>query len=308
MSSLEIQTQPVQGIERCVVVHLNGTLDQPTLEAFLSSLKSALGEGSTRCILDMQQVGYANSTALGALVTQADAFREAGGEFVLLNPQPKVNLVIEMLGLNAMFPIFSSMEEARAHFAAPSSRPAALGRGSEAAAGAAPAATASFPLRAECIGCGMLLEFSQPSRFRCPHCGSVYVVDDAGRVTGSRPRGGHPIELSLPCQPQALRALQSFIGALPAWPGYSDEERAGLEQAIGEICDAIHQKAYEGNGQATFHLLVVCRDDELAIRIADHGKPLDASAFPRAAAYMSEFEHRPHPARGNFLKMAKRPG
>jgi len=57
---------------------------------------------------------------------------------------------------------------------------------------------------------------------------------------------------------------------------------------------------------ATFQVLLLCRERELALRVADHGQPLDAAAFPAAAAYMTDFEHRPHPTRGNLLKMAKR--
>jgi anti-sigma B factor antagonist len=301
MSNLEIQTEAIQGVPKAVVVHIRGALDQPTLETFLSTLKSLINEGNARVVLDMQGVTYANSTALGALVTQADAFRDAGGELLLVNPQPKVNLVIEMLGLNTVLPILGSLDEARARLAAAPTPPVAAAP--RAAAAPHPAA---FPVRNECSGCGVLLEFAQAGRFRCPHCGTVYAVDQAGRATGTKPRGGQPIEIALTCHPRVLKAFERFIGALPAWDGYTDSERQRLESAIGEVCGAIHQKAYEGSNDARFHLLVVSRDDELALRIADHGKPLDASAFPIASAYMTEFEHRPHPTRGNYLRMLKR--
>lgn len=154
--------------------------------------------------------------------------------------------------------------------------------------------------------CAVTLEFAQAGRYKCPRCSAFYSVDAAGRVTALRPRTGLPVELTLPCQAQALKAFQQFVGALPHWPGYTDLERARLESAIGEVCETIAQKAYEGNRDCVFQVLVLCRDDELALRFADHGKVLSAAAFPIAAQYMSEFEHRAHPAKGNFLKMAKR--
>jgi hypothetical protein len=152
----------------------------------------------------------------------------------------------------------------------------------------------------------VLLEFSQPSHFRCPHCGAVYSVDAAGRVTATKAGGSQPIELTLTCQPQTLDAFQHFVGALPSWSGYSEAERGHLESAIAEVCAAIRQKAYGGDENATFQVLLINRKDELALRLADHGNPLDPSAFPVASDYMTEFEHRPHPTRGNLLKMTKR--
>jgi len=304
MSSLEIQVEPLEGVEKGALVHLEGALDQPTLGAFLSQLKAVLDDGKVRALLDMQGVTYANSTALGALVTQADAFRDAGGQLALLRPQPKVNLVIEMLGLNAVLQIFRSVEEARPYLALAAEPVAAEPQ--EPAGAAPPPQASSFPLRADCCLCGVVLEFSQPGRFRCPHCGAVYAVDGGGRVSGSKPRGGQPLELALTCSPQVLRAFGRFVGALPSWDGYGEEERAGLESAIAEVCQAVCLKAYEGNEQAAFHVLVVCRGDELAVRIADHGKPLASSDFPIASQYMSEFEHRSHPSRGNVVKMTRR--
>jgi len=313
MSSLEVEVEPIEGVEAAAVVRLRGVLDQPTLKSFLSRLEAVRNDGKVRVLLDMEGVSYANSTALGALVTQADAFREGGGELALLNLQPKVHLVIDMLGLSALFRIFTSLEAGRSYLASGAVPSAAV---AEAPAGAAqqepggapraPTQARPFPVRAECIGCRVALEFSQPGHFRCPRCAVVYSVGVNGRVAGSKARGGHAIEFTLNCHPRSLEAFEHFVGALPAWDRYSEDERARLESAVAEVCDAIHQKAYGGDDESTFHVLIVSRRDELALRIADHGEPLEPSAFPIASDYMTEFGHRPHPTRGNLLKMTKR--
>lgn len=316
MSSLDIQVEPLEGVEKGVMVRLDGALDQPTRDTFLNRLKSVLNEGNIRCVLDMQRVTYANSTAIGDLVIQFDLFREAGGELVLLNPQRKVYVIIEMVGVNTVLPIFNTLEEAKRHLLARSAAapaPATVAASSGASAAATPPAVtaqatsgASFPVRADCTGCGVVLEFAQAGRFRCPRCSTIYAVDPAGRAVAGRPRTGLPIEVTLPCQPQALKAFQQMVGALPSWSGYTDLERARLESAIAEVCETIAQKAYEGNRDNVFQVLLLYRDDELALRFADHGRLLSAAAFPVASQYMSEFEHRPHPVRGNFLRMVKR--
>lgn len=313
MSSLDMREEALEGVQGAVIVHLDGALDQPTLSDFLAKLESTRGAGNVKVLLNMEGVSYANSTALGALVTQADAFRDAGGEMVLYSPQPKVELVIDMLGLGALFKVFASTDEARAHIASggtPAHAPAAPAAPPAAAVAApqsaAQPAGATFPVRAECIGCGIALEFAQPSHFRCPRCGTVYSVDDVGRVAGSKSRKATPIEVTMTCDAQALTAFQELVGTLPAWDGYSEAERAQLKAAIGEICAVIRDQAYDGDEQATFHALLLSREGQLALRVADHGKPLTTMAFPLTAAYMTEFEHNPHPSRGNLLKMCKR--
>ncbi len=292
MSSLEIAVEGLQGVAEGALVKLSGQLDQPTLDKFLSELSRVKEQGTKRLVLDMQGVSYANSTALGALVTQADTFREAGGAFALLAPQPKVNLIIEMLGLNAVFPIFNTLEEAVVHLSSSAARPVGAPRAGQ------------FPIRSGCSGCGLVLEFARPGRYRCPHCGFLYRVDESGQLAGARARGGRPIEITVPCEPRVLAAFAEFVAALPAWEGFEADERARLREAIEEVAHVIHQQAYGGNERAAFHALVVCRDEELALRFADYGKPLSADAFPMAASVMRDFEHRPHPARGNYLKMA----
>ncbi len=294
MSSLEIAVESLSGVDDGALVKVTGQLDQPTLDKFLSELGQVRQRGARRVLLDMQGVSYANSTALGALVTQADTFREAGGAFALLAPQPKVNLIIEMLGLNAVFPIFNTLEDAVAHLSSSAARPAQAPRAGE------------FPIRSGCSGCGLVLEFAGPGRYRCPHCGFLYRVDESGQLAGARARGGRPIEMTVPCEPRVLEAFADFVAALPGWEGFDEGERARLREAIEEVVQVIHQQAYGGNDQAAFHALVVCRDEELALRFADHGKPLSADAFPRAASLMGDFEHRPHPTRGNYLKMTLR--
>jgi anti-anti-sigma factor len=313
MSSLEIKVEPLQGMDKGVVVHLGGALDQPTRDEFLNAMRNVLSEGNTRCILDMEHVTYANSTAIGDLVVQLDQFHEKGGGFVLMNLHPKVYSLMEIVGVNSVLPIVKTLAEARAALSAAQAapEPARVVSGAPAAGVAAPSAVPaggapSFPLRSQCVGCGVTLEFAQAGRYRCPHCSSVYAAQPSGQVTGSRARVGHSVELTVPCQPRILRAFQQMVAALPNWKGYTDLERARLEKAMAEICDVIHQRAYDGNTDNTFQVLILCRDEELAFRFADHGKPLSGAAFPLAAQYMTEFEHKARPPKGNVLRMAKR--
>ena len=116
MSSLEIQVELIDGVERGVVVHLIGALDQPTRDGFLSRMSEILAQGSVCGVLDMERLSYVNSVAIGDIAVQYGLFREAGGDLVLLNPQGKVYHIIETVGLNSLLLVVKTMDEARTHF------------------------------------------------------------------------------------------------------------------------------------------------------------------------------------------------
>jgi len=206
MSSLQVRKEPIEGRADAIVLHIGGDLNQLTLDPFLAALQSARDEGSTRVVLNMEGVGYANSTALGALITEADAFRLAGGGLTLLKPQPKVALVIDSLGLRPLFGIFDTVGEAIDHLGGGSTAaemrltcpcgqvltipPHVRGRRARCPScqrefqvpadspSGKPTSDADDKLRFRCT-CGQLLAVARQAagrRFRCPSCKSIAVA------------------------------------------------------------------------------------------------------------------------------------
>ena len=74
------------------------------------------------------------------------------------------------------------------------------------------------------------------------------------------------------------------------------------------------ERAYDGDSNSVFHLLIVPNGTALTIKIADYGKPFDFgsggtiqgdSRFSAVINAMDTVEHRPNPKGGNLLTLIK---
>ena len=94
------------------LVTVTGRLDQsetPILEAALCAL---LEEDHTRLILDLSELSYVNSGGLRCMVTVWRQARKQGGELVLCSLGPRISEVINIVGFDKVFQIYSSRDEA----------------------------------------------------------------------------------------------------------------------------------------------------------------------------------------------------
>lgn len=89
-----------------------GALDARCAQRMAAALGAAAAEGVTAFVLDLEHVRYVNSAGLSALVRAADERAAAGGAILLAAPQPKVKVVLELMGLTGMLPLRRSVERA----------------------------------------------------------------------------------------------------------------------------------------------------------------------------------------------------
>ncbi len=85
---------------------------------------------------------------------------------MLLEIQPKVYEVFQLLGFSQFFNIKENLEEAVAFFAAKSEE----GKGTV------------FPKIFKCPICSKKLKASKAGRFRCSECKTILAIDNAGQV------------------------------------------------------------------------------------------------------------------------------
>jgi anti-sigma B factor antagonist len=109
-----LRRPPVEAVERrngSVVVRLAGELDLYNVAEVSSALADAADEGADRLVVDLAEVSFLDSTALGALVA---AKRElaAGTRLVLAAPGEDVLRALEVSGLAAHFEVRGSVEDA----------------------------------------------------------------------------------------------------------------------------------------------------------------------------------------------------
>lgn len=129
MADLEYAVAHPSDDPQTVAVELSGAIDSTTFSQFQECLAGLEGEGVKRLILDMEKITYVNSTGFSLLIQQADLFAEPGSGLVLIRVHPKVKVVLQMLGLDAFFKIFTNLDDAVASFdvgaPAPAPEPAA---------------------------------------------------------------------------------------------------------------------------------------------------------------------------------------
>ena len=124
MPTLTIQAALLKGsAPRAAIVVLTGGVAVDTLAQFQDTLSKMKKFGVLRFVLDLTNVTFMNSTALGCMVEIADTVTAQGGCVALVNVQPKVQVVLDMLGLNAFFQTFETRDAAYASLGVSASSP-----------------------------------------------------------------------------------------------------------------------------------------------------------------------------------------
>jgi anti-anti-sigma regulatory factor len=132
---MNITISQAQGRVPVSVIQVDGKLDSQTYQDLIVKARDLYEAGTRDVLIDFTKLTYISSAGLVALHTIAlllrgaslpdlehgwasvksiDRGRDAGMQkhIKLLNPQPEVNSVLEMVGFTQMFEIFSDREKA----------------------------------------------------------------------------------------------------------------------------------------------------------------------------------------------------
>jgi anti-sigma B factor antagonist len=93
------------------VVNVGGDLDVYTAPQLKEAL-DALGLEGKAVVLDLCQVRFIDSTALGVLVSAFQRSRAADGEFLLVLDDPHLLKIFRITGFDTLFSIFPGVAEA----------------------------------------------------------------------------------------------------------------------------------------------------------------------------------------------------
>lgn len=121
MQSLEIAVS--RASPEIPLLHLNGEVDLHSCPDLRATLQTLMEEGHRFIILEMADVPYLDSAALGVLVDAQRRAKDRDGELYLARVTPFVLRAFEITRLIRIFQIFSTVEEA---VAAAENRPARL--------------------------------------------------------------------------------------------------------------------------------------------------------------------------------------
>lgn len=83
-----------------------------TTNNLLETIQEYIEKGVIRCVVDISNVRFINSSGIGLLITILTKVRNKEGELILINPSDHVKKLLIITKLNAIFSILNSREEA----------------------------------------------------------------------------------------------------------------------------------------------------------------------------------------------------
>jgi len=164
--SLKIRLQKVEGAEGCLVMYLTGYIDTYNSNFFQKRVNKAIEAGYTRLIFHCGSLNYVSSTGIGSFTSFLKTVKPRNGDLVLLEIQPKVYEVFQLLGFSQFFNIKENLDDATAFFT----------KGTE------PDTNSIFPRIFPCPICATKLRASKAGRFRCSNCKTILAIDNSGQI------------------------------------------------------------------------------------------------------------------------------
>ena len=108
-----LREPPVRGVERLngsVIVRLAGELDLYNADDVRTALAQAIDSSPERIVVDMAEVDFVDSTALGVLIEARSKLGRPG--LVLAAPQLETRRTLQVSGLDRHLPVHDSVDDA----------------------------------------------------------------------------------------------------------------------------------------------------------------------------------------------------
>ena len=94
------------------VVRLAGRLDLLSAADVKQGLSKAVSDGRRRLVVDLAEVGFIDSSGLGALIGGLKAARLAGGDLRIAGAGDQARVILELTTLDRVLRPYSTVEEA----------------------------------------------------------------------------------------------------------------------------------------------------------------------------------------------------
>lgn len=165
--SLAISLRKADSVNRGIFIYLSGYIDTYNSSFFQKQITKIIEAGYINLIFSCASLNYVSSTGIGSFTVFLKVVKPKGGDVVLLEIQPKVYEVFQLLGFSQFFNIKATADEAISYFNN----------------GGATTESSVFPLIISCPVCNKKLRATKSGRFRCSGCRSILAISDAGEVT-----------------------------------------------------------------------------------------------------------------------------
>jgi anti-anti-sigma factor len=93
-------------------VTVTGATDAHTFEPFFKAVSQLIEAGTLWIVLDVREMTYITSVGINYLVNLRLLRKKAGGDVILVKPQPSVLNVLRMIGFLEVLQVTETAEEA----------------------------------------------------------------------------------------------------------------------------------------------------------------------------------------------------
>lgn len=108
--NLKMNTRAIN--DRTSIIGLEGEVDVYTAPQLKQQIIDLLDNGVNHIIVNLTQVDYLDSTALGVLIGGLKRLRERDGALDLICPNPRIRRIFEITGLDKIFDMYTTEDEA----------------------------------------------------------------------------------------------------------------------------------------------------------------------------------------------------
>jgi anti-sigma B factor antagonist len=112
MAVSDLTVRSVRVDAETALVALAGELDLYSADGFRSALDEALENGVQRLAIDLSDVSFIDSVALGVLANAMKQLRTSGGGLAVISSNPQIVRVFEITGLDRMIVLAPSLNDA----------------------------------------------------------------------------------------------------------------------------------------------------------------------------------------------------
>ena len=107
--SLNIRTEDTRSFTK--TIYLKGSLDTETVSTFDQELDAVLGSPLKVLVLDLSELDYLSSAGIRSLFRAQKSMKARAGEALIVNPQPSVQKVFDIVKAVDLKAVFSSVQE-----------------------------------------------------------------------------------------------------------------------------------------------------------------------------------------------------
>jgi anti-sigma B factor antagonist len=100
-------------LENFTILYVEGLIKLgESAEFFSSALENVLKNESTNVIIDFTKIDYIDSTGIGELVGYLSKFSGQNRKMILVNPSERIQKLLKLAKLDAVFKVYATEEEA----------------------------------------------------------------------------------------------------------------------------------------------------------------------------------------------------